>query len=59
MLSHRPVLVMEMPERLGAAESRMFMQELEALLDAPRPRIVFDCSAVQHIDGAGVTMMLR
>lgn len=59
MLSHRPVLVMEMPERLSATESRMFMHELEPLLDAPGPRIVLDCSAVQHIDGAGVTMMLR
>jgi anti-anti-sigma factor len=59
MLSHRPVLVMEMPERLSATESRTFMHELEPLLDAPRLRLVFDCSAVQHIDGAGVTMMLR
>ncbi len=58
MLSHRPVLVMEMPEQLNSVEARTFMQELEPLLDSPCPRIVFDCSEVRHVDRAAVAMIL-
>jgi len=57
MLTHRPVLVMEMPEQLNSVEARTFVQELEPLLDFPGARIVLDCSAVRHIDGAGVARM--
>jgi anti-anti-sigma factor len=59
MLTQRPVLVMEMPEHLNAAEARAFLRELEPLLELPRPRLVFDCSEVRHIDSAGVAMMLQ
>jgi anti-sigma B factor antagonist len=59
MLNHRPVLVMEMPEEVSSREAPIFLQELETLLDAPSPRIILDCSAVRHIDGAGVAMMLH
>jgi len=59
MLTQRPVLVMEMPEHLNAAEARAFLRELEPLLEFPRPRLVFDCSEVRHIDSAGVAMMLQ
>ena len=59
MLTHRPVLVMEMPEQLDSVEAQAFLQELKPLLDCPRPRIILDCSAVRYIDGAGVAMMLH
>jgi len=59
MLNHRPVLVMEMPEEVNSTEAPIFLQELEPLLDSPSARIIFDCSAVRHIDRAGVAMMLH
>jgi anti-sigma B factor antagonist len=59
MLNHRPVLVMEMPEEVNSREAPIFLQELEPLLHSPSPRIILDCSAVRHIDGAGVAMMLH
>jgi len=59
MLTHRPVLVMEMPEQLNSVEAQTFMQEFEPLLDSPRPRIVFDCSEVRHVDRAAVAMILH
>lgn len=58
MLSGGPVLVMEMPEQLNSVEARTFMQDLEPLLESDRPRVVFDCSQVRYLDGAGVEMML-
>jgi len=58
MLSGGPVLVMEMPEQLNSVEAPAFMQELQPLLDSHRPRLVFDCSQVRHIDGAGAEMVL-
>ena len=57
MLTHRPVLIMEMPEQLNSVEARTFVQELESLLDLPGARIVLDCAAVRHIDGVGVARM--
>lgn len=34
------------------------MDELQPLLEVPRPRIVLDCSQVQHIDSAGIEALL-
>jgi anti-sigma B factor antagonist len=59
MLTSGPIVVMQLPEQLNAREVRTFMQELEPLLDSHRPRIVFDCSQVRYMDGAGVEMMLQ
>src|SRR5580704_5704666 len=59
MLTSGPIVVMQLPEQLNAREVRTFMQELEPLLDSHRPRIVFDCSQVRYMDGAGVEMMLH
>ena len=59
MLTQRPVLIMEIPEQLNAAEARAFLRELEPLLETPHPRLVFDCSEVRDIDSAGVAMMLQ
>jgi len=59
MVTQRPVLVMEMPSHLTSAEARVFLQDLEPLLESPRPRIVFDCSEIREIDKAGVAMLLH
>ena len=59
MSFHRPVLIMEMPDQLNALEVERFMQDLQPLLDAEQPRIVFDCSGVRALDRAGVEMMMH
>ena len=53
-----PVIVMELPEKLNHTEGKAFLQEMEPLLQTDRPRVVLDCSQVQHIDSAGIEMLL-
>jgi anti-sigma B factor antagonist len=53
------VIVMEAPENLNHSEGRTFLAELLPLLQADRPRIVLDCSQVQHMDSAGIEMLLN
>src|SRR5487761_661832 len=59
MSFRRPVLIMEMPEQLNVPETESFMQDLQPLLEAEQPRIVFDCSHVRALDRAGVDMLMR
>jgi anti-sigma B factor antagonist len=59
MLTSGPVIVMQVPEQLNAAEVRNFMQELGPLLESNRPRIVLDCSQVRSIESVGVEMLLH
>jgi anti-sigma B factor antagonist len=59
MLTSGPVIVIEVPEQLNAAEIGNFMQELGPLLESHRPRIVLDCSQVLSVDSAGVEMLLH
>src|SRR5579864_5594079 len=59
MLISGPVVVMQMPEQLNSETARTFLQDMEPLLEAHRPRIVFDCSQVRYMDSAGVEMMLH
>ncbi len=59
MLTSGPVVVMQVPEELNAAEARTFMEELAPLLEANRPRIVLDCSQVRSVDSAGVEALLE
>src|ERR1700730_326424 len=59
MLISGPVVVMQMPEQLNSETARTFLQDMEPLLEAHRPRIVLDCSQVRYIDSAGVEMMLH
>ena len=51
--------MMEAPENLNHSEGRTFLAELLPLLQADRPRIVLDCSQVQHMDSAGIEMLLN
>lgn len=58
MYTRGPVIVMELPERLNRAEVKTFLNELQPLLESERPSIVLDCSQIQHMDSAGVEMLL-
>lgn len=54
-----PVIVMELPEELNHAEVKSFLEELQPLLEIDRPCVVLDCSQIQHMDSAGVEMLLH
>lgn len=51
--------MMEVPENFDHSEGRTFLAELQPLLQSDRPRIVLDCSQVQHMDSAGIEMLLN
>ena len=53
------MIVMEAPENLNYSEGRTFLAELLPLLQSDRPRIVLDCSQVQHMDSAGIELLLN
>jgi anti-anti-sigma factor len=59
VLSHRPVIVLQLPEQLDSVGARAFIEELNPLLDFPGPRLVFECSQIRYLDGAGIEMMLH
>lgn len=54
-----PVVVMEVPSVLNDLESRVFFQEVAPLLEMDRPYLVFDCAQLQHVDSAGIEMLLQ
>ncbi len=58
MCASRPVIVMQVPERLYESEAISFQEEFKNLLQAERPRIVLDCSGIKDIDSSGVEMLL-
>jgi anti-sigma B factor antagonist len=58
MYTRGPVIVMELPETLNHVEGEKFVAELQPLLETHRPRIVLDCSQVQHMDSAGIETLL-
>lgn len=54
-----PVVVMQLPEHLSQArQAKEFLEELQPLFEANRPRIVFDCSQVRQMGSQGVEMLL-
>lgn len=59
MYNRGPVIVMELPEQLNQASVGAFLESLRPLLQIDRPRVVLDCSQVQHIDSAGIEMLLH
>ncbi len=59
MNTNRPVLVIQLPRKLNSGQARHFLSEIEPILTADRPRIVFDFSEVAQIDSAGVDMLVR
>lgn len=50
---------MEAPEKLNHSEAQAFLAELQPMLQSDRPRVVLDCSQVQHMDSAGIEMLLN
>jgi anti-sigma B factor antagonist len=50
---------MELPENLNHLEGTTFLAEMKPLLESDRPRMVLDCSQVQHIDSAGIEVLLE
>lgn len=53
----RPILVVQLPERLNLAGSQEFLREAGSFLKADRPWLVFDFSEVRQMDSAGVDML--
>jgi anti-sigma B factor antagonist len=59
MQSHRPVVVKRIPEWLNAKQARLFVRDMDAIINSDRPQLVFDCSQVRQLDAAGVDMLLH
>lgn len=59
MHTRGPVIVMELPEKLNHAEGKAFLVEVQPLLEVDRPRIVLDCAQLQHMDSAGIEILLH
>jgi anti-sigma B factor antagonist len=59
MTTGKPVVVKQLPETVSAQQSQAFYRELEPVLEADRPRLVFDFSNVRSFDSAGVELLLR
>ncbi len=55
----RPVVVKRMPEKVNQREARQFLADVQPFLNADRPQLVFDLSAVRQLDAAGVEMLLH
>ena len=59
METSRPVIVKRMPDRLNQRQARMFLRDIQPLLNTDRPQLVFDCSLIRQMDAAGVDMLLH
>lgn len=59
METSRPVVVKHMPERMNLKHARAFLREVQPLITADRPQVVFDLSAVKQLDAAGVDVLLQ
>ncbi len=59
MEANRPVIIMELPQRLNLNEARTFLlQEIHPFFAADRPQLVFDLAMVKQIDFDAVEMLL-
>lgn len=43
---------------MNLKQARVFLKEVQPFLNSDRPQVVFDMSQVQHIDAAGVDVLL-
>jgi anti-anti-sigma factor len=59
MISGRPVVVKQLPEKLSSEEGRNFWLDAEPSLNVDRPRLVLDCSKVRQLDSAGIQVLLH
>ena len=59
METSRPVVVKRMPARVNQREARSFFRDVQPFLKADRPQLVFDMAQVEHLDSAGIEMLLE
>jgi anti-sigma B factor antagonist len=59
MTTKRPVVVLQLPEKLVLGQVDSCFREVQEFLKAERPRLVFDFSEVTQIDSAGVELLLN
>jgi len=59
MTTKRPVVVLQLPEKLVLGRVESFLRDVQGFLKAERPRLVFDFSEVSQIDSAGVELLLN
>jgi anti-sigma B factor antagonist len=51
--------VKRMPERMNQRGARAFLADVQPLINADRPQVVFDLSQVKQLDVAGVEVLLQ
>lgn len=54
----RTVEVMQLPEIRSAKQRQAFLRDVQRCLDAERPLVVLDCSAISQLDKFGVHLLL-
>src|SRR6202521_2417978 len=59
MISARPVIVKQLPDKFSVEQGRMLLLEVESSLKTDRPRLVLDCSQVRQLDSAGIQVLLH
>jgi anti-sigma B factor antagonist len=59
MRDRNPVVIIEVPSVLNEVHGKAFLQELQPMLESERPYIVLDCSQLQHVDSAGIEVLLQ
>jgi anti-sigma B factor antagonist len=59
MTTKRPIIVVELPEKLVLGRAHLFFHEVGEFLKTDRPRLIFDFSEVAQMDSAGVEALLN
>jgi len=59
MVKKRPVVILQLPEKLVLGPAQLFYREAQEFLQTERPRLVFDFSEVAQIDSAGIEVLLN
>jgi anti-sigma B factor antagonist len=59
MRSNGSVVTVVLPENMNHAGAQKFLMEMLPLMNNDRPRIVLDCSLVEHMDSAGIEALLE
>jgi anti-sigma B factor antagonist len=59
METTRPVVVKNIPEKLGSKEARAFLRDVQRLVTMDRPQLVFDFSRVRRFEAAGLETLLE
>jgi anti-sigma B factor antagonist len=59
MTTKRPIIVLELPEKLVLERAHFLFHEVGEFLKTDRPRLIFDFSEVAQVDSAGVEALLN